>query len=70
MMAFDDGARARILEHSAELVTADVGVIPLFHYQNIWASRRGLVGGADDQRPHRRPDGHATLMPALTATRR
>lgn len=43
MMAFDDGARARILEHSAELVTADVGVIPLFHYQNIWASHRGLV---------------------------
>jgi peptide/nickel transport system substrate-binding protein len=43
MMTFDDGARRRILEHSAELVSEDVGVIPLFHYQIIWASRRGLL---------------------------
>jgi len=43
MMTFDDNARRHILEQSAELVNADTGVIPLFHYQIIWAAHRGLV---------------------------
>jgi peptide/nickel transport system substrate-binding protein len=39
---FDDGKREAILRHSVTLVTDDVGVLPLFHYQNIWAARKGL----------------------------
>ena len=31
-----------MFRHAAKLVTEDVGHIPLFHYQNIWAARKGL----------------------------
>src|SRR3954451_8800560 len=41
--AFDDRERERILQDAARMVAADVGIMPLFHYQNIWAARRGLV---------------------------
>ena len=41
--AFDEGERARILRNAARLVAEDVGIMPLFHYQNIWAARKGLV---------------------------
>ena len=41
--AFDDREREAILKRAARLVDADVGIMPLFHYQNIWAARRGLV---------------------------
>ena len=41
--AFDDTKRAAILRHAAQLVSDDVGIMPLFHYQNIWAARKGLV---------------------------
>ncbi|MBX8603207.1 ABC transporter substrate-binding protein [Pseudomonas cichorii] len=39
---FDDAKRRAILEQSAKVVADDVGIIPLFHYQNIWAARKGL----------------------------
>ncbi|MDR3099542.1 MAG: ABC transporter substrate-binding protein [Paraburkholderia sp.] len=39
---FDEGKREAILRHSVEIVSNDVGVIPLFHYQNVWAARKGL----------------------------
>ncbi|MCW2102003.1 UNVERIFIED_ORG: peptide/nickel transport system substrate-binding protein [Pseudomonas psychrophila] len=39
---FDDSKREAILRESVKLVTDDVGVLPLFHYQNIWAARKGL----------------------------
>jgi len=42
-VAFDHHERERILREAARLVAADVGIMPLFHYQNIWAARRGLV---------------------------
>jgi len=41
--AFDEKERERILQQAARLVADDVGILPLFHYQNIWAARRGLV---------------------------
>ena len=41
--AFDERAREGFLQDAARLVDADVGIFPLFHYQNIWAARRGLV---------------------------
>lgn len=39
---FDEGKREAILRHSVEIVSNDVGVIPLYHYQNVWAARKGL----------------------------
>lgn len=39
---FDEAKRRAILEASAKVVSDDVGIIPLFHYQNIWAARKGL----------------------------
>lgn len=39
---FDAKRREAIFRHSVKLVTDDVGNIPLFHYQNIWAAKKGL----------------------------
>jgi peptide/nickel transport system substrate-binding protein len=39
---FDARRREAILRHSVKLVSDDVGNIPLFHYQNIWAAKKGL----------------------------
>ena len=39
---FDAKRREAMLRHSVKLVTDDVGAIPLFHYQNIWAAKKGL----------------------------
>ena len=34
--------REAMFRHSVKLVTDDVGHIPVFHYQNIWAAKKGL----------------------------
>lgn len=39
---FDDAKREAIIRDAVKVVSKDVGVIPLFHYKNIWASRKGL----------------------------
>jgi peptide/nickel transport system substrate-binding protein len=39
---FDEGKREAILRDSVQRVSDDVGILPLFHYQNIWAARKGL----------------------------
>jgi peptide/nickel transport system substrate-binding protein len=39
---FDEAKRRAILQDSAKVVADDVGIIPLFHYQNIWAARKDL----------------------------
>ncbi|MCF9000921.1 ABC transporter substrate-binding protein [Pseudomonas syringae] len=39
---FDEAKRRKILQDSVQIVSDDVGIIPLFHYQNIWAARKGL----------------------------
>lgn len=39
---FDPAKREAILRGAAKVVADDVGVIPLYHYQNIWAARKGL----------------------------
>jgi len=39
---FDTAKREAILRTSAQVVSDDVGVIPLYHYKNIWAARKGL----------------------------
>jgi peptide/nickel transport system substrate-binding protein len=40
---FDDARREAILRSIARIVDADQAILPLFHYQNIWAARKGLV---------------------------
>jgi peptide/nickel transport system substrate-binding protein len=42
MREFDDKKREAILQQSARVVAEDAGIIPLFHYQNLWAAKRGL----------------------------
>lgn len=39
---FDAKRREAILRHAAKVVMDDAGTIPLFHYQNIWAAKKGL----------------------------
>ena len=39
---FDVAKREAILRDSVKLVADDVGIIPLFHYKNIWAAKKGL----------------------------
>lgn len=39
---FDDAKREAVLRDSVALVREDVGIIPLYHYKNIWAARKGL----------------------------
>ena len=39
---FDDKKRAAIMQQAAKILSEDAGVIPLYHYMNIWASKKGL----------------------------
>ncbi len=39
---FDDAKREAVIRRAVKVVAEDVGIIPLFHYQNLWAARRGL----------------------------
>ena len=39
---FDDAKREQLIRDAVKVVSEDVGVIPLFHYKNIWAARKGL----------------------------
>ena len=39
---FDPANQEAILHRAAQAMYDDVAFIPLFHYQNIWASRKGL----------------------------
>lgn len=41
--AFDEPRREAFLRDAARRVDADAAIFPLYHYQNIWAARRGLV---------------------------
>lgn len=39
---FDDAKREAIIKGAVKTVMNDVGIIPLYHYKNIWASRPDL----------------------------
>jgi len=39
---FDSAKREAILRGAAKAVSDDAGVLPLYHYQNIWAAKKGL----------------------------
>ena len=40
---FDAAKREAILRQAVQTVSDDVGIIPLYHYRNIWAARKGLT---------------------------
>ena len=40
---FDEARREAILQSAARVIADEVAILPLFHYQNIWAARTGLV---------------------------
>ena len=39
---FDTEKRVALMQEAAQVVSEEVGVIPLFHYKNIWAAKKGL----------------------------
>ena len=39
----DDGRREKLLQQATEIAMADLGIIPLYHQENVWATRKGIV---------------------------
>ncbi|MDY3330879.1 MAG: ABC transporter substrate-binding protein [Pelistega sp.] len=40
---FEPTKREALMREAAQLVADEVGIIPLFHYKDIWAAKKGLV---------------------------
>ncbi len=38
----DDGRREKLLQQATELGVGDLGIIPLYHQHNLWATRKGV----------------------------
>jgi peptide/nickel transport system substrate-binding protein len=39
----DDAKRGKLLQQATEIGVGDLGIIPLYHQHNLWATRRGIV---------------------------
>ena len=39
----DDARREKLLQQATEVAMTDVGIIPLYHQENLWATRKGIV---------------------------
>jgi peptide/nickel transport system substrate-binding protein len=39
----DDARREKLLQQATEVAMADVGIITLYHQENLWATRKGTV---------------------------
>ncbi len=39
----NDGKREKLLQDATAVAMTDLGIIPLYHQENVWASRRGLT---------------------------
>lgn len=39
----DDAKRERILQQATEIAVSDLGIIPLYHQHNLWATRKGIT---------------------------
>jgi peptide/nickel transport system substrate-binding protein len=39
----DDARREKLLQQATELAMADVGIISLYHQENLWATRKGIA---------------------------
>jgi peptide/nickel transport system substrate-binding protein len=38
----DDARRERVLQQATEVAVGDLGIIPLYHQHNLWATRKGV----------------------------
>ena len=39
----DDARREKLLQQATEIAMSDLGIITLYHQENVWATRRGIV---------------------------
>jgi peptide/nickel transport system substrate-binding protein len=39
----DDTKRERLLQQATEIGVGDLGILPLYHQHNLWATRRGIT---------------------------
>jgi peptide/nickel transport system substrate-binding protein len=39
----DDARREKLLQQATEIAMNDVGIITLYHQENLWAARRGIA---------------------------
>jgi ABC-type transport system substrate-binding protein len=39
----DDPKRERLLQQATEIAVGDLGIIPLYHQLNVWATRKGIA---------------------------
>jgi peptide/nickel transport system substrate-binding protein len=39
----DDGRREKLLQQATEIGVGDLGIIPLYHQHNLWATRKGVA---------------------------
>jgi peptide/nickel transport system substrate-binding protein len=39
----DDARREKLLQEATQIAMTDLGIIPLYHQENVWATRKGIV---------------------------
>ena len=39
----DDAKREKLLQEATQVAMSDVGIVPLYHQENVWATRKGIV---------------------------
>jgi peptide/nickel transport system substrate-binding protein len=39
----DDARREQLLQQATAVAMSDLGIIPLYHQENVWATRKGIV---------------------------
>jgi len=39
----DDAKREKLLQQATEIAMTDLGIIPLYHQENLWATRKGVA---------------------------
>ena len=42
----DDSKRERVLQQATEIAVSELGIIPLYHQHNVWATRKGVTYAA------------------------
>ncbi len=42
----DDSKRERVLQQATEIAISELGIIPLYHQHNVWATRKGVTYAA------------------------
>ena len=39
----DDAKREKLLQDATQIAMSDVGIVPLYHQENVWAARKGIA---------------------------